>query len=143
VGKLKEGMPVAIIVGALGDDKLAGKLEYIAPKGKEKEGTIEFEVKAAVTLKPGILVRANYSANADIILDTRQNVLAIEESVIQFEGGKAYVDVEGAPQVFSRRELKLGLSDGINVEVLSGIDAGSRVKKPNSDALVDPRTKKP
>src|SRR6187402_863508 len=108
VGKLSEGMPVTITVGALGEARLDGKLEYIAPKGREKDGTIEFEVKAAVSLKPGVLVRANYSANADIILDTRKNVLAIEESLVQFDKGKTFVEVETAPQRFERREVKLG-----------------------------------
>lgn len=134
VGKLKEGMPVSITVGALGEERLDGKLEYIAPKGKEKEGTIEFEVKAAVTLKPGLVVRANYSANADIILDSRSNVLAIDESLVQYEKGKAFVEVETAPQRFIRREVKLGVSDGILVEVLAGLDESSRVKKPNDEA---------
>ncbi|HYJ11615.1 MAG TPA: efflux RND transporter periplasmic adaptor subunit [Polyangiaceae bacterium] len=134
VGKLQVGMPVSITVGALGEERLEGKLEYIAPKGKEKEGTIEFEVKAAVTLKPGVVVRANYSANADIILDKRQNALSIDETLVQFDKGKAYVEVEGAPQSFTRREVKLGLSDGINVEVISGIDEHTRVKKPNIEA---------
>jgi HlyD family secretion protein len=143
VGKLTEGMPVSITVGALGEQRLEGKLEYIAPKGKEKEGTIEFEVKAAVTLKQGVTVRANYSANADIILDTHKGVLAIEESVVQFEKGKTFVDVETAPQTFSRRELKLGLSDGINVEVLSGLDVKTRIKKPLSEASADAKPKKP
>jgi HlyD family secretion protein len=143
VGKLSEGMPVSITVGALGEERLEGKLEYIAPKGKEKEGTIEFEVKAAVTLKPGLLIRANYSANADIILDTRKSALSIEESVVQFEKGKTFVEVETAPQAFSRREVKLGLSDGINVEVLSGLDPNSRVKKPLTAAPSDPKPTKP
>lgn len=143
VGKLSAGMPVTITVGALGEERLQGKLEYIAPKGKEKEGTIEFEVKAAVKLKEGVLVRANYSANADIILDTRTAVLAIEESLVQFEKGKAFVEVETAPQTFSRREVKLGLSDGINVELLSGLNAGERVKKPVSEAPADAKAKKP
>ena len=143
VGKLTEGMPVSITVGALGEQRLEGKLEYIAPKGKEKEGTIEFEVKAAVTLKPGVTVRANYSANADIILDTHQGVLAIEESVVQFEKGRTFVDIETAPQTFSRRELKLGLSDGIHVEVLSGLDAKTRIKKPLSEAPTDSKPKRP
>jgi HlyD family secretion protein len=134
VGKLQVGMPVSITVGALGEERLEGKLEYIAPKGKEKEGTIEFEVKAAVTLKPGVVVRANYSANADIILDKRQNALSIDETLVQFDKGKAYVEVEGAPQSFTRREVKLGLSDGINVEVISGIDEHTRLKKPNIEA---------
>lgn len=142
VGKLSEGMPVSITVGALGDERLEGKLEYIAPKGKEKEGTIEFEVKAAVTLKPGVLVRANYSANADIILDTRKSVLGIDEGLLTFEKGKAFVEVETAPQSFERREVKLGLSDGINVEIVSGLDASSRIKKPLT-AGVDPNPRKP
>jgi HlyD family secretion protein len=143
VGKLSAGMPVSITVGALGEERLEGKLEYIAPKGKEKEGTIEFEVKAAVKLKTGLLLRANYSANADIILDTRKNVLAIEEAVVIFDKGKTFVEVETAPQIFSKREVKLGLSDGIHVEVVSGIDAGSRVKKPNSDVNADAKPSKP
>jgi len=143
VGKLSEGMPVSITVGALGEEHLEGKLEYIAPKGKEKEGTIEFEVRAAVKLKAGVVVRANYSANADIILDTRKGALAIEERVVTFEKGKTFVDVESTAQNFSRREVKLGLSDGINVEVLSGLDPGSRVKKPNVEVPSDAKPKKP
>jgi HlyD family secretion protein len=127
----------------LGEQRLEGKLEYIAPKGKEKEGTIEFEVKAAVKLKEGVLVRANYSANADIILDTHKGVLAIEERLVQFDKGKAFAEVETAPQVFSRRELTLGLSDGINVEVLSGVGPTDRLKKPLAEAPADAKPKKP
>jgi HlyD family secretion protein len=143
VGKLTEGMPVSILVGALGEERLDGKLEYIAPKGKEKEGTIEFEVKAAVSLKPGVTVRANYSANADIILDERKNALSIEEGLVTFEKGKAFVEVETGPQQFARREVKLGISDGINVEVLSGLTADSRVKKPLLEQSSEPKGKKP
>ncbi len=142
VGKLSEGMPVSIMVGALGDRRLEGKLEYIAPKGKDKEGTIEFEVRAAVGLAPGALLRANYSANADIILDSRKSVLAIEERLLVFENGKTYVDVETATQTFARREIKLGLSDGIHVEVLSGLTEGARVKVPAEDGA-QPKAKKP
>lgn len=143
VGKLSEGMPVSITVGALGEQKLDGKLEYIAPKGKEKEGTIEFEVRAAVSLKQGAALRANYSANADIILDQRRDVLAIEENVVVFDKGKTFVDVETAPQTFARREVKLGLSDGINVEVLSGLDARAKLKVPSGDPSTEPKPKKP
>jgi HlyD family secretion protein len=129
VGGLKAGMPVSISVGALGDNRFSGQLEYIAPKGVEKEGTIQFEVRAAVQLQPEISLRANYSANADIILDRRDAVLAINESAVVYEAGKAFVEVESAPQRFERRALSLGLSDGIWVEVKSGIDQNSRVKK--------------
>ncbi len=129
VGGLKEGMPVAITVGALGDERLSGKLEYIAPKGIEKEGSIQFEIRAAVALKQGVLLRANYSANADVILDRREQALALNESAIIYEGRKAFVELETAPQRFERRALTLGLSDGIWVEVLTGIAETSRVKK--------------
>jgi len=133
VGRIKVGMPVAIAVGALGSERFDGTLEYIAPKGVEKDGTIEFEVKAALRLKEGVMIRANYSANADIILERRDHVLTISESVVEFEKGRTFVDVEGKPQHFERREIKLGLSDGIDVEVLSGLDLQSRLKKPDAD----------
>jgi HlyD family secretion protein len=134
VGRLKEGMPVAISVGALGEQSFEGTLEYISPKGVPKEGTIEFEVKASIQLKPGVFIRANYSANADIILERRDRALALDESLVTFERGKAFVHVETAPQAFERREVKLGLSDGVNVEVLSGLAATARVRKPDPDA---------
>ena len=128
VGKIREGMPVSIAVGALGEKRFEGELEYIAPKGIPKEGTIEFEVRAKIRLEPGVFIRANYSANADIILERKDKVLAISESLVKFEDGKAFVDVETAPQAFERRQVKLGLSDGIDVEVLSGIDARAVLK---------------
>jgi HlyD family secretion protein len=133
VGKIRAGMPVSIAVGALGSERFDGALEYIAPKGVEKDGTIEFEVKAALVLKAGIMIRANYSANADIILERRDHALSISEALVKFEKGQTYVEVETTPQHFERRDVKLGLSDGINVEVLSGVDANSRIKKPESD----------
>jgi len=128
VGKIKEGMPVSITVGALGDRRFQGKLEYIAPKGVAKDGTIQFEVRARLELESGVFIRANYSANADIILERRDKVLAVSESLVKFEGGKAYIEVETAPQTFERREVKLGLSDGLDVEVLSGVDAKATIK---------------
>ncbi|HEY4104249.1 MAG TPA: efflux RND transporter periplasmic adaptor subunit [Polyangiaceae bacterium] len=133
VGKIRAGMPVSIAVGALGTERFDGTLEYIAPKGVEKDGTIEFEVKAALVLKDGIMIRANYSANADIILERKDHVLSINEGLVKYEKGETYVEVETAPQHFERRDVKLGLSDGINVEVVSGLDENSHVKKPETD----------
>ncbi len=139
VGKIKEGMPVSISIGALGNEqRFEGKLEYISPKGVLKDGTIEFEVKAAVSLKEGVFLRANYSANADIILERRDQVLALSENLLRFEKGKPYVEVEVAPQRFERREVELGLSDGINVEIKAGIDAKCRVKVPEGTPTEEP-----
>jgi HlyD family secretion protein len=129
VGKLELGMPVTIAVGALGSETIGGKLEYISPKGKEKDGTMEFEVRASVEIKPGVVLRANYSANADIILERREQVLAIDEGAVHFEQGQPYVDVELEPNRFERRSVKLGLSDGLLVEVISGVEKETRLKK--------------
>lgn len=129
VGALRPGMPVSISVGALGEERFEGTLEYIAPKGVPKDGTIEFEVRAAVKLKPNVFLRANYSANADIILDERRQVLSVNEGVVSYERGQAFVDVETAPGTFTRRAVTLGLSDGIWVEVLSGLSPNDRIKQ--------------
>jgi HlyD family secretion protein len=128
VGKLREGMPVVISIGAIDGKRFAGALEYISPKGVAKEGTTEFEVRAKLGLEPGTFIRANYSANADVILNKRNQVLSISESLIQFDKGKPYVEVEVAPHTFDKRGLKLGLSDGIYVEVLEGLDEKAKVK---------------
>jgi HlyD family secretion protein len=131
VGTLKDGMQVSILVGALSEQRFDGKLEYIAPKGQEKEGTIEFEVRAAVKLKEGTFIRANYSANADIILSQRDRVLSVSESWLKYEGPKAFAEVETAPQHFERRAIELGLSDGIWVEVKLGLDPNTKLKRPD------------
>jgi HlyD family secretion protein len=130
VGKLREDMPVSISIGAIAEEQFDGRLEYIAPKGTDREGTIEFEVRAALTLQPGKFVRANYSANADIILDRREHVLAINERLVQFEGGSPYVEVETGAHTFERRALELGLSDGVRVEVLDGLAESDAIKVP-------------
>jgi HlyD family secretion protein len=132
VGKLTEGMPVSITIGALTGQKFDGRLEYIAPKGTNHDGTIEFEVRAALTLPPGSFVRANYSANADIILDRREQVLAINERLLQFEGSRPFVEVQGAApeQGYEKRFVELGLSDGVQVEVLKGLGLQDKIKVP-------------
>lgn len=131
VGKLKEGMELQIKVGALADVPVAGKLEYISPKGVTREGAIEFEIRAAIEGRAdGPLLRAGYSANADIVLDRRDKVLAIPENLLQFEDEKPFVEVEVGPQQFERREVELGLSDGIKVEVRGGVAAEEKIKRP-------------
>jgi HlyD family secretion protein len=132
VSKLAEGLTVSIAVGALRGQQFEGKLEHISPRGTNREGTIEFEVRAALTIPPGSFVRANYSANAAIILDQRDGVMAINERLLMFEGGRPYVEVQSAPQRYERRPVKLGLSDGITVEVLEGLGMEDRIKVPSA-----------
>ncbi len=132
VAKIKTGMKLAIKVGALEKEQLDGKLEYISPKGKVIDGAIQFEIKAAVAKRDGIEIRANYSANADIVLEEKKAVLAIREALVQYEGDKPYVEVETTPQVFVRRDVKLGLSDGLKVEVLSGVTPTDKIKIPET-----------
>lgn len=130
VGRLKEGMELEIKVGALQDKTLKGKLEYISPKGADNEGNIQFEIRASITDKGDAFIRANYSANANIVLERRDDVLAIEEKLLQFEEGKPFVEVETAPQQFEKRFIEVGLSDGIKIEVKSGLKEGVKVKDP-------------
>ncbi len=133
VAKVKEGMKLAIKVGAIENDKLEGSLEYISPQGKLIDGAIQFEIKAAVSLKQGVKVRANYSANADIVLDERKQVLAVREALVQYDSGKPFVEVETTPQTFVKREVKLGLSDGIKVEILAnGVTMTDKIKVPDN-----------
>jgi HlyD family secretion protein len=139
VGKLHEDMPVSISIGALEGQKFQGTLEYIAPKGTNREGTIEFEVRAALTLLPGSFVRANYSANADIILERRDRVLAINERLLQFEAGKPFVEVRNPAQGYDRRPVELGSSDGISIEVVSGVSPEDVIKVPVGVSATPPR----
>ena len=132
VAKVKEGMKLAIKIGAIEDDKLEGKLEYISPQGKLTDGAIQFEIKAAVKLKEGVKVRANYSANADIVLDERHQVFAIREALVQYDNGKPFVEVETLPQTFVKKDVKLGLADGIKVEILSGVSKTDKIKVPDN-----------
>ena len=103
-------------------------LEYISPKGVEDQGTIKFELWAALQLKDDRYLRAGYSANADIVLDRRDNVLAINEGNLQFEEQDTYVEIEVAEQVFERRDVETGLSDGINIEVVAGLKETDSIK---------------
>ena len=119
-------------IGALEKETFDGTLEYIAPKGKEIDGAIQFEIKAKIVAKPELFIRAGYSANADIVLDERKQVLALREALVQFEGEKPYVEVETGPQQFTRKDVKLGLSDGIHVEVLGGVGKDDKVKVPSN-----------
>ena len=133
VGKIRAGMELLLTIGALPDAAIRATLEHIAPKGVEENGAIQFEIKAAVVNDPTLMLRANYSANADIVLDKREQVLAIDEALLQFDGDQTFVEVETGPQTFERRDVVTGLSDGIQIEIVSGLSESDKVKNPNTD----------
>ena len=128
VGKIKEGMELSIQVGAIENEKFKGTLEYIAPKGSVDQGTIQFQVKASVSLREDFFIRAGYSANAEIVLEQRIDVLAIDEGLVLFEEGGQFVEIELGDQNFEKRAVSLGLSDGIRVEVLKGVAENDQIK---------------
>ncbi|MBD5068264.1 MAG: efflux RND transporter periplasmic adaptor subunit [Alistipes sp.] len=133
VGKLRSGMPVRLTIGALQDVELDAELEYIAPKATEDNGVIMFEVKAAVSIPEGVFVRAGYSANASVMIRNREGVLTLPESTVEFEDGRSYVYVltspeESGEQTFERREVGVGLSDGINMEITQGVSESDRIR---------------
>ncbi len=129
VGKIKEGMPLILVIGAIEDIEFAAILEHISPKGTEVNGAVQFEIKADVTLLNDQFIRAGYSANANIVLDKADSVLAISESLLMFENDTVYVEIETSPQVFEKRYLVTGLSDGINIEVIEGLSEDDKIKK--------------
>ena len=130
VGKIREGMDLTLTIGAIENKKFKAQLEYIAPKGVTEEGAIKFQIKAKVLLEKGDFLRAGYSANADIILGTQKDALSIKESTLQFGKDSTFVEVEKKPQIFEKRLIKTGLSDGINIEVLEGLTIKDKVKMP-------------
>ncbi|MCW3786726.1 efflux RND transporter periplasmic adaptor subunit [Plebeiibacterium sediminum] len=132
VGKIKEGMDLVLSIGAIENEKFDAKLEYISPKGVEENGAIQFEIKADVNLKEGQFIRAGYSANADIVLDKRDRVLAINEKLLQFSNDTAFIEVEVADQIFEKKFIETGLSDGIQIEVKQGLTKDDKIKVPQS-----------
>jgi HlyD family secretion protein len=129
-GKLKQGMEMNVVIGALQNKTFPGKLTLIAPKGTEESGTIKFAVEGDVYNKTGEYIRAGFSANGEILLSSQKNALLLDESLIQYEKGnnKAFVEVKQPNGSFKKVYVKLGASDGINVQVLSGIDKNAEVK---------------
>lgn len=127
VGRLSVGMPVKITVGALQDVVIDANLEYIAPKATESGGTNLFEIKASLQVPEGITVRSGYSANAEIVLQTAAQVISIAESALQFDGDQTYVYVLG-DNGYERRDVKTGLSDGVNIEIKEGLSLGEKVR---------------
>lgn len=131
VGRIKEGMPIILTVGALESRKFDAMLEYVAPKGVEENGAVLFEVKAAVSLPADAFIRAGYSANAEVVLKKAENVITLPESCVEFSGDSSFVQVvkqEVPQQIFERRPVKVGLSDGIKIEIKEGLTEKEKVR---------------
>lgn len=132
VGKLHLGMDLILTIGAITDTKFDAKLEHIAPKGVEESGAIKFEIRAEMKLKEDFFVRSGYSATAEIVLEQKDSIMAVKESLLNFaeKSDSIYVEVlvDDDPQTFEKRYIKIGLSDGINTEILEGLSMNDKIK---------------
>jgi HlyD family secretion protein len=129
VGKLEEGKDIKVVLGALGEEEFPSKLTFVAPKGIEANGAVQFKIKANVEI-PTSKVRAGYSANAIIEIENTENSLCIKESLIQFNRftEKPFVEILNDEGLFIKKDITIGISDGISVEVLEGIEEDDKIK---------------
>jgi len=144
VGKLLKGTQINVELGAYQEVKFPAVLTFVAPKGTEESGAVQFKIKADVDTSGEYMIRANYSANANIILEQKDSVLAIKEALLRFDkkDDKPYVEVETGDQKFEKKFLKLGISDGINVEILEGLKPKDKIKIWNKVSKDDEKDKK-
>lgn len=141
VSKLREGTKIEVSLGAIEGKKFPARLNFIAPKGTEEGGAVQFKIKANVTLDNNYFIRAGYSANADIVLEKKENILAIKEALLRFDKKteEPYVEVKVGDK-FEKRTLKLGTSDGVNVEVLEGVTKEDQIKIWNKASKIETPT---
>ena len=128
VGSLSEGLPVVITIGALQNYSFDATLEYISPKAVESNGANQFEIKAAVTVNSDQMIRSGYSANAEFVLEEAKGVLSLPESTLEFDGDDTYVQVLNPDGSTTRTKVETGLSDGVNIEIKSGVTEGTKVR---------------
>ncbi|WP_455628570.1 efflux RND transporter periplasmic adaptor subunit [Parabacteroides chinchillae] len=131
VGRIHEGMHIKLTVGALESRKFDALLEYVSPKGVEENGAIMFEIKAAAEIPEDAFIRAGYSANAEIVLKRAENVVTVPESTVQFRGDSAFVQIvkqEQPEQIFKEQPVKVGLSDGIKIEIKEGLTEKDKIR---------------
>ncbi len=139
VGKLEEGKEIKVILGAINGKEFPAKLTFVAPKGMEENGAVQFTIKADVTVEPSTKIRAGYSANAEIEMESRDSTLVIKESLLQFNRitEKPFVEIEKEAGKFEKQNVELGLSDGINVEITDGVKEGDKIKVWNKASKED------
>ena len=134
VSKLSEGSEIKVILGALEKEEFEAKLTFVAPKGVEQGGAVQFKIKADVTIPQNINVRAGYSANAIMSIGKKENILCINESLLQFNRvtEKPFVEILTSDGKYKKQDVEIGISDGINVEILKGVKEGDKIKVWNS-----------
>ena len=131
VGRIHEGMPIKLTIGALQNLTFDAILEYISPKGVETNGANQFEIKAAITVPDTVQIRSGYSANAEIVLQRANKVLAVPESTIEFNGDSTFVYImtDSVPQQkFKRTQVTTGMSNGIKIEIKKGVTAQDKLR---------------
>ncbi len=130
VGKLEEGKEITVILGAINQKKFPATLTFIAPKGKEENGAVQFTIKADVTIEASTKIRAGYSANAEIEIESKDSTLCIKEALLQFNRitEAPFVEIQLEDGKFEKKDVELGISDGINIEILEGVEEGDKIK---------------
>jgi len=130
VTKLEEGKDVKVVLGAIDGKDFSAKLTFVSPKGVEQNGAVQFTIKANVNIEASTNIRAGYSANAEIELVSKDSLLCIKEALLQFNRitEKPFVEIQIEEGKYETKEVKLGLSDGINIEILEGIKEGDKIK---------------
>jgi len=130
VSKLTVGMPLTVNLGAIQDKDFDARLKFIAPKGNEDQGTVQFKIEGDVYLDNSIFIRAGYSANASLVLEKKDSIMGISEALLQFDkiSNDPYVEVKNDKGTFERKNIELGISDGINVEIISGLSMEDKIK---------------
>jgi HlyD family secretion protein len=130
VGKLQEGKEIIVIIGAINEKEFPANLSFVAPKGIEENGAVQFTIKAGVDVDDSVNIRAGYSANAEIEIESKDSVLCIKEALLQFNRitEKPYVEIRKEEDSYEKKNVRLGLSDGINVEIIEGVELGDKIK---------------
>lgn len=130
VGKLEEGKTITVVLGAINEKEFSAKLTFVAPKGVEENGAVQFTIKADVAVESSNKIRAGYSANAEIEVESKDSVLVIKEALLQFNRitEKPFVEILNENGTFRKKNVEIGISDGINVEIIDGIDEEDQIK---------------
>ena len=130
VGKLEEGKQIIVVLGAINEKEFPAVLTFVAPKGIEQNGAVQFTIKADVDINSTTKIRAGYSANAEIELESKDSILVIKEALLQFNRitEKPFVEFLKEDGRFQVKNVEIGISDGINVEIIEGVSEGDEIK---------------